>query len=107
VGHELGELLLAARCDLLLTGMLHGFEDCAEVPPIDEHGTEAQTARELLHWALAGAVPERYRPYTQLGRLLVMNDIDLFAAIAQDLRSGMHGDDLADFGSVLLALADR
>jgi hypothetical protein len=56
---------------------------------------------------LAGAVPERYRPYTQLGRLLVMNDIDLFAAIAQDLRSGMHGDDLADFGSVLLALADR
>jgi len=33
-GHELGELLLASRCDLLLAGMLHGFEDYAEVPPI-------------------------------------------------------------------------
>jgi transcriptional regulator with XRE-family HTH domain len=107
VGHELGELLLASRCDLLLTGMLHGFEDYAEVPPIDEDGTEAETARELLRWALAGAVPERYRQYAQLGRLLAMNDIDIFAAIAQDLRSGMHGHDLVDFGSVLLALADH
>lgn len=107
VRHELGELLLASRCDLLLTGMLHGFEDYAEVPPIDEDGTEAETARELLHWALTGAVPERYRPYAQLGQLLAMNDIDLFAAIAQDLRSGMHGHDLADFGSVLLTLADH
>jgi transcriptional regulator with XRE-family HTH domain len=107
VGHETGELLLASRCDLLLTGVLHGFEDYAEVPPIDEDGTEAETARELLHWALAGAVPERYRQYAQLGQLLAVNDIDLFAAIAQDLRSGMHGHDLADFGSVLLALADH
>jgi DNA-binding transcriptional regulator YiaG len=107
VGHELGELLLASRCDLLLTGMLHGFEDYAEVPPIDEHGTEAETARELLHWALVGAVPERYRPYAQPGQLLAMNDLDLFAAIAQDLRLGMHGHDLADFGSALLALADH
>ena len=54
MGQELGELLLASRCDLLLTGMLHGFEDYAEVPPIDEDGTEAETARELLRWALAG-----------------------------------------------------
>jgi DNA-binding transcriptional regulator YiaG len=107
VGHELGELLLASRCDLLLTGMLHGFEEYAEVPPIDEDSTEAETARELLHWALAGAVPERYRQYAQLGQLLAMNDIDLFAAIAQDLRLGMHGHDLANFGGVLLALADR
>jgi transcriptional regulator with XRE-family HTH domain len=107
VGHELSELLLASRCDLLLTGMLHGFEDYAEVPPIDEGGTEAQIARELLHWALAGAVPERYRQYAQLGQLLAVNDIDLLAAIAQDLRSGTHGHDLADFGGVLLALADR
>ena len=107
VGHELGELLLVSRCDLLLTGMLHGFEDYAEVPPLDEDGTEAQIARELLHWALAGAVPERYRQYAQLGQLLTMKDIDLLAAIAQDLRSGMHGQDLADFGSVLLALAGR
>ena len=92
---------------LLVAYMLHGFEDYAEVPPIDEDGVEAQTARELLHWALAGAVPERYREYAQLGQLLAMNDIDLLTAIAQDLRLGMHGHDLANFGGVLLALADR
>jgi transcriptional regulator with XRE-family HTH domain len=107
VGYELGELLLASRCDLLLTGMLYGFEDYAEVPPINEDGTKAETARELLRWALAVAVPERYHQHAQFGQLLAMNDIDLFAAIAQDLRSGMRGQDLADFGSVLLALADR
>jgi DNA-binding transcriptional regulator YiaG len=107
VGHELGELLLASRCDLLLTGMLHGFEDYAEVPPIEEDSNQAETARELLYWALAGAVPERYRPYAELGQLLAVNDIDLFAAVAQDLRSGMLGHDLAHFGSVLLTLADQ
>jgi hypothetical protein len=107
LGHELGELLLASQCDLLLTGVLHGFEDYAEVPPIDEDGTDAETARELLRWALAGAVPERYRQYAQLGQLLAMNDIDLLAAIAQDLRSGMHGHDLTNFGSILLDLADH
>ncbi len=33
VGWELDELLIASQCDLLMTGMLHGFEDYAEVPP--------------------------------------------------------------------------
>ena len=63
VGTELGDLLLASRCDLLLTGMLHGFEDYAEVPPIEENGAEAESARSLLRWALAGQVPDRYRQH--------------------------------------------
>jgi transcriptional regulator with XRE-family HTH domain len=106
VGQEPSELLLlASRCDLLVTGMLHGFEDYAEVPPIDEDGTEAETARELLRWALAGAVPERYHQYAPPGPLLATNDVDLFAFIAYDLQAGTHGHDLTDYGSVLLALA--
>jgi len=44
-GQEPGELLLAAQCDLLVTGMLHEFEEYAEVPPIDEDGTTAGTRR--------------------------------------------------------------
>jgi transcriptional regulator with XRE-family HTH domain len=62
VGTELGDLLLASRCDLLVTGMLHGFEDYGEVPPIEENSVEAECARSLLRWALAGQVPDRYRP---------------------------------------------
>ena len=62
VGHELGELLLASQCDLLLTGMLHGFEDYAEVPPIEEDSTEAEAARELLRWALGRDSPEPIPP---------------------------------------------
>ena len=42
VGKELGDLLLASRCDLLLTSMLNGFEDHAEVPPMDENGAEPE-----------------------------------------------------------------
>ena len=59
---ELGELLLASRCDLLLTGMLHGFEDYAEVPPIEEDGTEAETARELLRLGIGRGSPGPLSP---------------------------------------------
>ena len=36
LGHEVDELVLASQCDLLITGILRGFEDYAEVPPVDE-----------------------------------------------------------------------
>jgi DNA-binding transcriptional regulator YiaG len=62
VGKELPQLLLASRCDLLLAGMLNGFEDYAEVPPIDEDGPEADSARSLLRWALADQVPDPVSP---------------------------------------------
>lgn len=105
VGTELGDLLLASRCDLLLTGMLNGFEDYAEVPPIDESGIEAESARSLLRWALAGQVPDRYRQYASPRRLLDKTHVDLFAAIARDLQAESHGADLVGFGGVLVALA--
>ena len=105
VSTELGDLLLASRCDLLLAGMLNGFEDYAEVPPIDENSAEAESARDLLRWALAGHVPDRYRPHASPRRLLDKKHIDLITAIARDLHAESHGADLADFGGVLVALA--
>src|SRR5262249_48332161 len=71
VGHEFNELLLASQCDLMITGMLDGFEDYAEVPPIEEHSAAAEMARELLRWALAGQVPNRYRQFASPRPLLI------------------------------------
>lgn len=105
VGTELGDLLLASRCDLLLTGMLNEFEDFAEVPPIDEDGAEAERARSLLRWALAGQVPDLYSRYSSPCRLLDERHVDRFVAIADDLHAGSRGADLVDFGGVLVALA--
>ena len=107
VGMKLSDLLLASRCDLLLTGMLHGFEDYAEVPPIEENSAEAAGARSLLRWALAGQVPDRYRQHASSRRLLDKKHIDLIAAIARDLQAESHGADLADFGGALVALASH
>jgi len=105
VGMELSDLLLASRCDLLLTGMLHGFEDYAEVPPIEGNSAEAKSARSLLRWALAGQVPDHYRQHASPLRLLDRKYVDLVAAIADDLHAGSHGADLTSFGGVLAALA--
>jgi transcriptional regulator with XRE-family HTH domain len=107
VGTELGDLLLASRCDLLISGILNGFEDYADVPPIEEKGAEADSARSLLRWALSGQVPERYRQYASPRRLLGKKCIDLVAAIAEDLHAGSYGADLVCFGGVLVTLAGR
>jgi transcriptional regulator with XRE-family HTH domain len=107
VGNEVDELVLASQCDLLITGILHGFEDYAEVPPVDEDGTEGETARGLLRWALAGLVPDRYRAYAPTPTLLVKLDVIRFAAAARDLQAGLHGRDLANYGATLNALATR
>jgi hypothetical protein len=107
VGNELGELLLSSQCDLMITGMLHGFEDYAEVPPIEERSAAAEIARELLRWALAGQVPDRYRQVASARPLLVKEDIDLLAAIARGLRAGSRGHSLVGYGGVLIALADQ
>jgi hypothetical protein len=107
VGTELGDLLLASRCDLLLTGLLNEFEDFAEVPPIDEDGVEAERARSLLRWALAGQVPDAYRQYASARRLLDRKYVNSLAAIADDLRAGSYGADLISFGDVLAGLASR
>src|ERR1039457_4572107 len=70
IGPDVRELLLASQCDLLITGILHGFEDYGEVPPVDENEDSATAARGLLRWALTGVVPQRYRRYAVAGPLL-------------------------------------
>jgi transcriptional regulator with XRE-family HTH domain len=98
------ELILASQCDLLITGMLHGFEDYAEIPPIDEE-TEGHDARSLLRWALTGRVPDQYSKYATEGPLLSRSDATAFAAIARDLQDGSGGWDLASYGTALAELA--
>ena len=107
VGQELSELVLASQCDLLIAGILRGFEDYAEVPPIDDDVTDGQAARGLLHWALSGVAPDRYRAYAPTGPLLAMSDVTLFAAEARKLRAGSNGSDLATYGTALVALTTR
>jgi hypothetical protein len=104
VGQDLGELLLALHCDLLITGMLRGFEDYAEVPPIDEEGPEADAAQALLSWALTSAVPERFRSYVRATHLMSRPDVGRFAALARGLKAGDSGLDLIPFGVALVAL---
>ena len=105
VGWELDELLIASQCDLLVTGMLRGFEDYAEVPPVDGEDSEGWAACGLLRWALTGAAPQRYRPYASSNPLLTESDAKLFMAIVRDLRAGSHGLDLVGYGTALMALA--
>jgi hypothetical protein len=96
VGQDLGELLLASQCDLLIT----------EVPPIDEESPEADAARALLSWALTGTVPERFRSYVQATPLISRPDAGRFAALARDLKAGNGGLDLISFGVALVALTE-
>jgi DNA-binding transcriptional regulator YiaG len=107
VGQDLGELLLASQCDLLITGMLHGFEDYAEIPPIDDDGPEADAARGLLRWAFAGTVPEPYRPHVWPVALIVGPDAERLSSLAQELKAGDDGPDLVPFGAALVALIQR
>jgi transcriptional regulator with XRE-family HTH domain len=103
-GPPLRDLLAAAQCDLLITGMLRGSEDYAEVPPIDDPAA-GEPARGLLRWALTGDAPEPYRWRVRPRRLLSGRAAGQLTAVARDLRAGQH-DGLASFGAALLALAD-
>jgi transcriptional regulator with XRE-family HTH domain len=101
---DVAELALASQCDLLITGILQRFEDYAEVPPIDEDSTEGEAARLLLRWALAGVVPERYRPFAPARPLLAAQNLTAFTALARELSAGSHGDQLASYGRALATL---
>ena len=98
------DLVLASQCDLLITGMQHGFEDYAEVPPLDEGSGEGEAARDLLRWALVGNVPERYRPFAPARPLLAAQDLTAFRSVAQQLSTGSRGQQLASYGRALTAI---
>jgi hypothetical protein len=101
---DVAELALASQCDLLMTGMLHGTEDYAEVPPVDEDSAEGEAARNLLRWALAGVLPERYRPFAPARPLLTAQDLAAFTAVTRQLNAGSHGGQLASYGHALTAI---
>ena len=97
-------LLLASQCDLLLTGMLRGFEDYAEIPPIDEDTADGETTRGLLRWALTGVVPALYKKHAPASRLLAEEDVAKIRELALLSQAGTQGHDLKVFGSVLAML---
>jgi transcriptional regulator with XRE-family HTH domain len=103
VGLEAGELVLASQCDMFIAGVLHGFEDYAEMPSLDDD-SEGEGARGLLRWALSGVVPDRYRAHAPTGPLLARPDVILFAAAARGLQAGACGSDLTSYGATLVAL---
>jgi hypothetical protein len=84
--------------------MLQGFEDYAEVRPVDEVSVEGEAARDLLRWVLAGVVPERYRLFAPARPLLAAQDLIAFTAVARELRAGSRGGQLASYGHALTAL---
>jgi transcriptional regulator with XRE-family HTH domain len=103
-GRFLHRLLLASQCDLLLTGMLRGFEDYAEIPPIDENTADGETTRGLLRWALTGVAPAPYTKHAPAGRLLAEEDVTKIRELALLVEVGAHGPDLKVFGSTLATL---
>lgn len=107
VGTDVAELMAAGQCDLLLTGMLHGFEDYAEVPPIEEPGPRGDRAREFVRWALTGIVPDRFLGLADRQPLLAPADAAAICSVAYDLHAGTAGPELATFGAALLTLAGR
>jgi transcriptional regulator with XRE-family HTH domain len=107
VGADVVELVLVSQCDLLIAGMLGGFEDYAEVPPIEDPGQHGDLARELLRWALTGITPDRFRSVADRGLLLAPADATAITGLARHLSAGTAGPELAVFGAALLALAER
>lgn len=102
--HMLHALLLACRCDLLLTGMLYGFEDYAEVPPIDEDTADGEHARGLLRWALTGIVAPAYRRHAPIGPLLAQDEVTRIRVKGLLIQAGAYGPDMKAFGCTLAML---
>ena len=104
---DIVDLALVSQCDLLIAGMLGGFEDYAEVPPIEEPGQHGDLAREFLRWALTGIVPDRFPSLADRGPLLAPAEVTAIIGLARHLSAGTAGPELAVFGAALLALAER
>jgi transcriptional regulator with XRE-family HTH domain len=107
VGVDVAELALVSQCDLLIAGMLDGFEDYAEVPPIEEPGQRGDLAREFVRWALGGIIPDRLLGVADRGPLLTPADAAAITSLARDLQAGVAGPELATFGAALLTLGER
>jgi hypothetical protein len=99
------DLPVASDCDMLVFGVVHGFDDfLAEVPPVDDPGT-GQAARELLTWALHGKVPGRYAPYAAVGRPLVDAQTHYRFALGAHALAWHMNDEARSVGRALVAVA--
>lgn len=104
---DVGVLLIAQQCDLLIMRMLTGDEDFADVPPVDDDNARGGTARGLLRWAFTGQVPDRWSRLAPSRPLLAAADADRIARLARQLAAGSYGPDLASYGTALLQCTAR
>ena len=104
-GADLAELLLASQCDLLITRMLTGTEDYAEIPPIDENTSEGKATRALLRWALTSQPPAHYGALALRGPLLSRADAERLHALGLALQLGARGSVLVPVGAVIASLS--
>jgi hypothetical protein len=96
-------LLMAGQLDLLMSEMLVGSADYAELPPIGSGTVQGAVAGDLLAWGFRGIVPDCYRGFAQPGCLYGASDRLRIAGILGDLRIGANSE-LAEYATVLLAL---
>lgn len=102
---SLDQLLAAIQCDVLISGMLGGDEDYADVPPIDDESAWGTIAGALLRWAICGLVPADYSRFAAARPLLAESDISGLASVAK-LLSALpgQGPELANYGMTLQAI---
>jgi hypothetical protein len=79
----IGDLDTAVWCDLIVTGLIHGL--CTHLDePLDP------AVLELLTWALADVLPDRYPRHVRSGLLLSSSDVRAIADAASRLASETH-----------------
>jgi hypothetical protein len=107
VGSEPGEvlncLLIAGQFDLLVSEMLAGSADYAELPSIGTGTACGVVGRNLPAWAFGGIAPDRYRQFTRPGCLYGRADRRRIILMLDELRLGTNGE-LAGYATALLAL---
>jgi transcriptional regulator with XRE-family HTH domain len=102
-GAVLNYLLKAAQWDLLVSEMLAGLADYAELPPIGSDTAQGVVTRDLLAWGFHGIVPDCYREFARPGFLYGACDRLRIAGMLDELRLSTNSE-LAEYSTVLLAL---
>jgi transcriptional regulator with XRE-family HTH domain len=100
----LDDLLLAAQCDHLIASLLHGEEDFADIPPIDQDTAEGDAARALLQWAIRGHAPARFQHLAASSPLLAAPAARRLASTAGELADRSVDPDITAYGRALLLL---
>jgi hypothetical protein len=99
----LNYLLIAGQFDLLVSEMLAGSADYADLPSIGADTVRGVVARDLLAWGFLGIVPDRYREFVRPGCLYCRADRRRIIATLDGLRVGASSE-LAEYAASLLAM---